>query len=313
MERILLFPGADAIEDDSIRAICSRIPEIRHELDFAQDILQHAGINLDLLDFMTCPKRPSGIWFHKLVVATVAVQVGLYKMYVRRYGTPDYVLGCSLGDISRNICVGSTNYEDSILGMSDFADAFTKMDVGGSVHATFAKSYTDQALSRLGEFKLAASILQTPNHMMIAGRYEDVARWVASEPDMGHVKLRELYPYPLHSPLMASCYEKIETRLLKSPIEKWTNIRIFSAVEQRFLTDVSQIRAELKTNILSTVFWHQSISYIQRNLPSIQFCNLGPTPTLVYFHKKTLGPNVPIFDFFAELRKEYEVVSEIVV
>ncbi|MBL7556486.1 MAG: hypothetical protein JNM24_11755 [Bdellovibrionaceae bacterium] len=305
MKKILLFPGSDSIEIDSLRFVCGQIPEVIEELEYAQNLLQHAGVNVDLFAFTRNPKVASAKWFHELTLATIPVHVGLYKVFKKHFGQPDVILSCSLGDVSRNICIGATSYEESLLGMHDFAEVFTKMNSGLSIHATFSAGYQKQHLEALSKYDLAVSIYQTPLHLLIGGSLENAQRWADTEVGLSNVKLKALYPYPLHTILMTECYERIQERITQTKIEPWTHIQVYSAVEKKYLSQPDQLRAELKKNIVSAVHWNESLLALQEDLKDVHFYNMGPTPSLTYFHKKTLGDASPITDVFSELKAIY--------
>jgi len=305
MKKILLIPGSDSIEIDSLRFVCGQIPEVIEELQYAQDLLQHAGVNVDLFAFIRNPKVPSAKWFHELTLATIPVHVGLYKVFKKHFGQPDVILSCSLGDVSRNICIGATSYEESLLGMHDFAEVFTKMKSGLSIHATFPAGYHAQHVDALSKYDLAVSIYQTPLHLLIGGSIENAQKWAQSEVGIDNVKLKALYPYPLHTILMTECYERIHERITSTQIESWPHVQIYSAVEKMYLSEPHQLRAELKKNIVSAVHWSESLIALQGDLKDAHFFNLGPTPSLTYFHKKTLGNSSPISDVFSELKSIY--------
>jgi hypothetical protein len=306
MKNVLLFPGSDSIEIDSLRFVCGQIPEVIKELGYAQDILQHAGVNTDLFSFMRSPKQLTARWFHELTLATIPVHVGLYKVFLKHYGRPDIILSCSLGDVSRNICVGATNYEESLLGMHDFAEVFTKMNSGLSIHAKFPTRYKPEHVEALSKYDLAVSIYQTPFHLLIGGNMENAKRWIKSKPGLETVKLKVLYPYPLHTIMMTECYERIHERITNTKIESWSGIKIYSAVEKKYLSHPDELRTELRKNIVSAVRWDESILELQKELGPTHFFNLGPTPSLAYFHKKTLGDSSPITNVFSELMVAYE-------
>lgn len=305
MKKILLFPGSDSIEIDNLRLICGQIPEIAEELNYAQDVLQHEGVRVDLVGFMRNPKVPSAKWFHELTLATIPVHVGLYKIFKKYFGQPDVILSCSLGDISRNICIGATSYEESLLGMHEFAEVFTQMKSGLSIHVTFPFKYLPQHVNTLSKYDLAVSIFQTPFHLLIGGSMENAHKWATAEIGIDNVKLKPLYPYPLHTILMTECYQRIRERITNTKINTWPHVKIYSAVEKKYLSDPDQLRMELKNNIISSVHWNESILELKEELKNVHFFNMGPTPSLSYFHRKTLGNMSPITDVFSELISIY--------
>lgn len=92
--KALLFSGADSIDDKNQRIKALKIPSVVEKLNEADIFFKSNGINLDLYKFMEQDNQPLATWFHRLAVATVAVQVGLYIEYVKIYSEPDVYLGC---------------------------------------------------------------------------------------------------------------------------------------------------------------------------------------------------------------------------
>lgn len=302
MKKILMIPGADAIEDIKIRQQCLELDFITAELCYAQDVLNSMDLPIDLNTFMTNPNEAHIDWFQHLVVATVVVQVAVYKEYIRLNGTPDIILSCSLGDLARNVCLGSASYATTLYGTYEFGASLAAAKGGISTHVTSLTPFGADQLAGLAKHNLEIGVMQTPFHFLVCGPFENVRRWTHEFFNHGELKLRPLYPFPLHSSLMSPSRKIVEPITENIPLSEWKNIEVYSAVSRQWLNTPEELRQDLLSNITSTVFWKESLLDLHEIYNGqVEFINLGPAPTLVGFHKKTFKDAVKVTDFFNEI------------
>ncbi len=306
---VLMIPGADAIEESSLRLACLTIDSVVHELKKAQLILDQNQISLDLLKFMQEPNALTPEWFHHLAVATVPVQTALYQEYLLHHGKPDIVLSCSLGDVARNVSIGALQLEDAVLTMFKFIESVTQQKTGISCHLSTPEPFTDEQIKILQDQGAEIGVSQTPFHMMLGGSFKTIRDAVAVIDSKFQMKLKPLYPYPLHTSLMKPCLQAISSQIATAPIEQWSGPRLYSSVQRRWLSDAEELRDDMIQNIISTVHWKESLQNIFDQYPDAKYINLGPTPTLMYFHSRSLPKTSLASHFFEYLLQSQQYKS----
>ena len=300
---ILMIPGADAIEESSLRLACLGIDSVVQELKKTQLLLDQNQISLDLMKFMREPNALTPGWFHHLAVATVPVQTALYQEYLNHHGRPDIVLSCSLGDVARNVSIGAIRLEDAVLTMFKFIESVTQQNSGMSCHLSSPDPFTVEQIKILQDQGVEIGVYQTPFHLMLGGSFAVIKKAVTIIDSNFQMKLKPLYPYPLHTSLMKPCLEAISAQIATTPIQQWSGPRLYSSVQGRWLTGAEELRFDMAQNIISTVQWKESLDCLFDQFPDAKYFNLGPAPTLMSFHSKCLPKTSFANHFFEHLLK----------
>ncbi len=301
MLRCLMFPGVDAIESPLHRRALLDFPEVRARLEQAQAVLDRQGSPSHLLQFMEGPNQATREWFTQLTLSTPPVHQALYERYCEEHGVPNLVLSCSLGDISRNLCLGLIDLETALTGLQLFTDHALRARNGAVYRVTSPSGFSEPEIREWADQSVWVSIYQNPGQLLVGGRRGDLLRWAESLPrTRPGRRVQPLYPFALHTPLMAESAEVLRDHVRGASV-RLPSVKSYSAVSEKWLDSADEFRDEVFLNIQRPVRWSQSIAYLGRTYPEMRFDSLGPTATLVRFFARITGETARVTDFFESL------------
>lgn len=263
-----VFCGADSLHDPVRTAQAVRIVECKQRLDQART---HLGLALD------GPHDVLG-----MLGSAFAIQVGLYDYCARHFGTPDFVMGCSMGDLARTYVTGGMDFEGLLEGIKIFAEELQALKGGAmsSVRAPFALTDEDEdAIRRAG---LWIAVKQAPSLWLVAGNQHILQKWATETASRAGYRIRPLFPFPLHTPYVGRAKDRLVAALahrLTNPVGP----RIFSSVRGRLLTTRSDLQADIEANLVGTVNWDTSVSRLIDEQGVDHIVNIGPIDTLTRF------------------------------
>lgn len=107
----VMFSGIDCLDKVEHRLQVLKMPEVLDRLDEAQFYLDDIESSVSLIDYLSAPDEifNSSLAIKALIGA--ATHVGLYERLMKFHAPPDYLVGCSLGDIARIVCAGGLSFE----------------------------------------------------------------------------------------------------------------------------------------------------------------------------------------------------------
>lgn len=303
MKKVILFPGTDAIENESFRAEAQLLPGVLKRLREAEYIvLQTYGKSINLVDYMHAPNDLSAHGFKKLVLCSLATQVALYDNYVEENGAPDCVMGLSLGDVPRSVVSGLVTFEEGVRILYLFTSMHKLVKPGMSVHIrlqdTFDRSKTELKLEEYGIYQ---SVIQNEKYGLLAGSIHDMQSWVKEIARPQLLDVKPMYPFPLHTPLMKPIESALLPHIIKACNLNNKSIDVFSVVYGRFLKTKKETISDCLTNISSCLDFPSAIQNLVKEYEEVQFVSIGPSNSLLKFlDHMDLPSSVTTLDWFDE-------------
>ena len=303
MNKIILFPGTDAVENPILRAQAIRIPNVKEKLiETEKIILEQYGEDIPLVAYMNSPNDLSILGFRKLVLCSLATQVALYENYVMKNGMPQCVMGLSLGDIPRSVVAGLVSYQTGVQSLYMFTQLSHMAPAGASIHLKLEKSFEEsQTLIKLKDYNLEISVIQNPKFGMIAGPETSAKRWIKEIAIPQQLKFRMMYPFPLHTSLMKPIADNLLPFISEVCNMENKKVDIFSTVYGRLLEERFETILDCTLNISSTLDFPAVIKNAIQHYGRVEFVNIGPSDSLLKFLNFMQLPQTTIYkDWFQE-------------
>ena len=278
MTTAYFFAGFDALDSPKDRENLGKHPLIKTHLKLASEVIGDCFSDITLIEKWNEPEGFLSSLPHRLA-ATVAAQVALYKLVAER-AEPNLLMGCSLGDLARSVCAGSTNLEDTIEGAFLFGQVLANRSEGAVYSVCAPRDISSLEIEKILPPGIYLSVHQTPRHFLVSGKPSEIEGWIMR---MGNGFRTRIYgAVPIHSPLLNRSGELLKTFMKGKTIRK-PEIPIFSSICRTQITDGETMRKEIESNILSTVYWSESFQSVFESFAPDQIINIGPADTLKKF------------------------------
>jgi len=137
--------------------------------------------------------------------------------------------------------------------------------------------FTQVQLDWLDETGLPVS-LWSDRHAAIAGTIDETDKVMAVARQAG-LKIRHIYDYPFHSPVMLPMAEKIAAHAGRWPVQE-PKLPVFSSVRVCHIREPAELRMEALAGACEPVHWKKSVDTLIREHGVERFVNIGPTDTL---------------------------------
>jgi [acyl-carrier-protein] S-malonyltransferase len=307
----VMFSGIDCLDKVEHRLQVLKFPEVLDRLDEAQFYLDDLESSTSLIDYLSAS---DDIFHSSLAIKALigaATHVGLYDRLIKFHPAPDYLVGCSLGDIARIVCAGGLSFEQLIRGTFHYGDHGEKL-VGGSVvcvkclHAPVSKIETEL----IEAHGLYVAVYQTPQHFLVGGPDDILQAWIQSPSTQALYSIRPLCDKPLHSHFMNKSKDHAFTHMGELRIGKF-KIPMVSATASRVLETHEDLIHDMVTNMTGPVKWWQTYEWMIKELGVNRFISIGPAETLIRFHERmNLNLDVEVIDSL-QLEKQSAACSEI--
>ncbi len=294
MKTILLFPGIDAIESDHLRSLAIQWPEVQTRIEEAQMILNKLRVPIKLKEVMSSERKENLDWFSAMVLAAMAVQVGIFDRYSRQGKPIDLLLGMSLGDLARSVCAGVSSFSSTFIGLLQFIQQATKKaGTGSSYQVKINKPCNDIAtFLELEKFGLAVSVYQSDHSFLVSGPIENLEQWSTSVNVSPNITAQELFklPVPLHHELLKDVAIPLSAYIEKHAQFGKLKYPIFSSILVKEINSSEELKDGIAKNIYSPVKFAPSIHRLIDRAEPITFVNIGPAATMLAFIKQM---NIP--------------------
>ncbi len=297
-----IFAGIDGLDSFQDRLKVLSIPAVIARVNQAQRTLDTAGIDFDLLQFISSSDENYKKDLTLQAMAVSVVQIGLFDQFVTTAGQPEYLMGCSLGDIARTYCAGAVDFDVVVLGCWKYHLAAQSIQ-GAAYHVkTLVGPATSHMIEEILQQGVHLAVHQTPRHFILSGEVAHLEEWRQKELSNDRYQVRPLYNMPLHSPMMSSVTEhisKLYAHTLK-PRHQW-NYKLVSSTQPRVIQDSQDLLTDMTENFNSTVLWMQALQFAVSELGITKFVNIGPAQTLILFGQRTpLSAEVEFVDLCGE-------------
>ncbi|AHZ83486.1 hypothetical protein Bb109J_c2876 [Bdellovibrio bacteriovorus] len=283
MATAFLFPGLNALLRKSDRHRFLHLPEVQACFRRAEAIIQERfGHRFNFKDFLELPAED--IYSLKNIslaaVAICCIQTGVARRLREQSGDPDWVMGCSLGDLARAVFAGTYTFEDAVYNHIHFTRSIDGIDKIGrniAVLAPKAAPFAEQDYAWFEQNNVDVSCL-TPRFLNIGGRYADLDEVERYAKDKGWNVMRIL-DYPVHSRYILPYVQAVEKDFASVHTEL-PRVPIFSSLSAQPLTDPKQIKQEFLLSITKPIHWSRAVQKLAQDHQVDQFVNIGPCRSL---------------------------------
>lgn len=280
-----LFPGVNCVTREKDRRRALSLPEVSKRLSSAQEVIYGLGdkrslqVHLERSADDIC--RVDNIALTAPCVA--AIQLGIADSLHNRGFTPDWLLGCSLGDHARSVCAGIIDFEDLIHIQHDFftnycQDALQFQGLNVGIRSSSQDPFGKEDMEWFKENDIAASWM-SPTYVQTActpAVYEKLEA-MAGRRSWKMEQFR--FEIMFHTHQLSIFSNRVQGILdqceLRNPA-----LPIYSSVLGKPLESTSTFVEELLTSAWNPVRWYQSVRSLVETHQVSQFINIGPCRSL---------------------------------
>ena len=283
MATAFIFPGLNALMRKSDRQRFLHLPEVRSYFAKAEIIIKEKfGMSFSFQSFLGKPVEEiySLSQISYAAVAICAIQVGVAERLGKQIASPDWVMGCSLGDLARAVFAGAYSFEDAVYNHIKFTQGIDGIDQIGrniGVLAPREAPFTDDDFAWFEEIKVDVSCL-TPRFLNIGGRYQDLDKVEARAKEMKWNTM-SILDYPAHSRYILPYVQAVEAEFAEVKTHK-PRIPIFSSLSAQPLEDPRHIRDEFLLSITRTIQWSKAVQSLVNEKGVVNIVNIGPCRSL---------------------------------
>ncbi len=299
MSLAFLYPGLNGLLRKSDRQRFLRLPEVQLRLAEAEQILdQEFGLKIAFGDFLQGDKdQIYAVANVKIAaVAICALQTGISEALESRLARPpDWVLGCSLGDLARSVYAGAYDFKDAVINhirFTEHVDGIESIGKNIGVSSSRQARFSEEDFALLENWQVDVSRL-TPRFLNIGGRFEDLERVEALAQERGWNTM-DILQYPAHSRYIRPYVDAVADRFATVPVQR-PRISMFSSLSNQELKTPETIREEFLLSIAQTIHWGRAVETLWREQTVCQFINVGPCRSLMLM-MKDLDPGIECVD-----------------
>lgn len=284
-----IFSGIDGLDDIRDRHYVVSIPFVSSRILQAQKILDKIAPGFDLLKYIISSDDEYKKVFSLQSIAVSVVQIGLFDFYTSNLEKPDYLMGCSLGDVARSFCAGAIDFDVVICACWNYHLKTVEIEGCAAYHVKVIDGIvTDERISEIHNSKIYFAVYQTPKHFIVTGTIEDLEAWRLKELDINRYRIKPIYDKPLHSPIMSAITEETYDRFSHTVYssERW-KYKMISSTSPSLINTRDDLIKDMVDNFKSTVYWMQALQFAVNELGVSKIFNIGPASTLLRFACRT--------------------------
>lgn len=290
---IFLFPGINCILREKDRNRVLAYDSVTKRLDWANDILRHFDTGLDIKSHLqTDPANLSATKnFHLTAIGTLAVQMGICDALSQRHIFPQWLMGCSLGDLTRSVYGGIIGFEQAIKyqygRLRDHGHCDTRYSgVNFGIRAPVNSPFTTEDIHWFESCNLEVSQM-SPRFLQLSCDSNQSMLLLQRARSRGWRLTKTEFDFMFHTSrlkqLSDSALQKLERTNLRNP-----EYQVFSSVLTRPLRTLSEFREEAMQIIWKPLMWVDAIRCLQNQYGIQNFINIGPCRSLSVFQREIL-------------------------
>lgn len=283
MKTAYIYPGLNGLLRRTDRVKFLALPEVQARFKTAEvGLASQAGVKIDFNELLSRPTEE--IYALENVslaaIAICAIQCGISDRLKQTHPQPDWLMGCSMGDLARAVHAGAYDYETAVVNYVRFTrDIFGLDQIGKNIAVSAPKgeSFSADDYAWFDEIEVDVSRLN-PRMLNIGGRFAELALIEERAASKGWNTLT-LLDYPAHSRYILPYVEKVEVAALDIRTQP-PSIPIFSSISLRSLSDPDEIKREFLLSISQTLQWDQAVTRLVQDHGITRFVNIGPCRSL---------------------------------
>lgn len=283
MTTCFMYPGLNGLLRRSDRLRYSGLPEVKARFAGAERALaDRLGLRIDLHALLTGPSENIYAVENVSLAAVVicCLQMGVVDRLKKIAPDPDWVIGCSLGDLARAITAQAYDFEDAVVNHVHFTKSIGGIDKIGAnigVAAPADRPFTDEDFAWFEKIGADVSRL-TPRFLNVGARFAEIEAVRARAKEVRWATM-PILEYPAHSRYILPYVEAVRADFAKVKTQA-PRIRMYSSFSAREITDPAEIKEEFLLSITKTIHWHRAVEALVRDENVTRFVNIGPCTSL---------------------------------
>ncbi len=285
-----LFTGQGAQYVGMGQGLMAAIPAFRAKMEVC-DQIYHSLTGQSIIELMNNPREndEGQVAVNQTCFtqpALFCLEYSLASVWLEWGGSPDYLLGHSVGEYAAACVAGVFSLEDAIKLIEARGRLIQSLDDRGQMIAVFA--HLDDVTQAIGDRrKISIAAMNGPGQIVVAGDTGELEEMVT------YLQARNIESRPLvvshafHSPLMAPMIEAFRA-VADNITYRIPAIPIVSTVTGQLIQDEIASSAYWCGHILAPVLFEQGMHRLQE-LGVTTFIEQGPANTLIAMGKRTLG------------------------
>jgi [acyl-carrier-protein] S-malonyltransferase len=305
MKKVFIFPGLNALLRKGDRARYLDRLSVQKYLTQAEQIIgDHFSQKVLFSEFLN---QPTEVIYHVnnisvAAVAICAIQTAVAEDLAEQTGEPDWVMGCSLGDLARTVYARGYSFEDAVTNHISFTqkiDGIDKIGKNIGVLAPRDNIFTAEDYQWFSDIAVDVSCL-TPRFLNIGGRFEDLVK-VEQRAVERSWNVMTILEYPAHSRYIRPYVDAVASDFTKV-VTQSPRIPMFSSLSAQPISDPTVIREEFLLSITRPIHWCQAAEKIHHEYNVTEFINIGPCRSLTGMMK-----DIPIT---IQMREAWEMLGQ---
>lgn len=297
-----MFSGIDGLDNLSDRILMLTLPQIKTRVEQAQQVLNRVAPGFDLTEYILSSDEVYKKEFSLQAIAVTVVQIGLFDFFTSNGEKPEYLMGCSLGDVARSYLAGALDYDVVIAASWNYHLKTKEMKNCGAYHIKVIDGIiNEERIQEIYDAGIYYAVEQTPRHFLVTGTLENLEAWRIKELKLKRYKINPIYDKPLHSPMMSHITQEtydLYSHTIK-PVSEW-KYKMISSAHLKVIETREELLKDMIDNFNSTVYWMRSLQFAVNDLKINRLVNVGPIATLILFAQRTpLSAQVEFVNYLA--------------
>jgi [acyl-carrier-protein] S-malonyltransferase len=293
---VFLFPGMNSLLHKADRFRYLRLQEVQARIDQAEQILRdHRRIPFPLRRLLDRPTQEiySLENIHFTTILICSMQLGIADRLREILPAPEWVVGCSLGDIARSVYAGSVHFEHILEMIHRVADARASVARLGACIVLLKPAKFDRADLRWLEEQGISVCRLSERRLILAGNHATLAA-VRGRGNEKKWKSLFLIDCPFHSPCLAPQAATMAPLMDVIPFQD-PQRRVFSSLLLKPISKAEELRSEHKMALVQPFDWCETTRRLVKDIGITRFINIGPCQSLLNL-VRDIAPDQEILD-----------------
>ena len=220
---------------------------------------------------------------HLTAICVLAVQLGITDRLNKMGVFPDWLMGCSLGDLARSVYSGAANFNQIVdyqyqlfldYGKNEERYRGVNLGIRAPVKAPFLKSdlqwFTDNALFVSSMSPRFLQLSCAPTHLEMVNQHAARKNWRISKTGIEYI---------LHTSQLKTISQQAINSLRHLPLLQ-PRFPIYSSILNLPINTLEELRQETVQQLWKPLQWADAILSLYRKHRVDQFINIGPCKSL---------------------------------
>jgi len=261
------------------------IPEVLSRLKQAQTVLYDQGEMRSLIEHLQGSASSLAAMenIHLTAVSVCAIQLGISDRLQHLDEVPDWVMGCSLGDLARSVFSGLVTFEKAIQIQHDLFQTYQNKDhnvegINLGIRSPAAAAFSEYDFEWIGNNGITPSRM-SPLFIQLSvnqGQYEKLQEY--GQRKNWRIQRAE-FDFLLHATELEDLSDSVLIKLADTKLLH-PRVKIFSSILNKPLLNLREIRDEARQILWKPLRWQDAIVTLQSTYNVNRFINIGPCRSL---------------------------------